>query len=217
MPILITQKQYDHAISILRKEAVMEPFFDALKKWIHDTYHWDVIDFCLTEYHGKGALRQKRLTMLTGMSDMNCQEEKFREMLDDINGKMLALCKEYDFMDPRKLFPHIGFFDFWPIYRGECVNAAAKTAIPILLSKYADCRIHDIINGGGITVFFTSAEDLEKARAAGIPDRMKSDFYEVLKPLDEFNLISAGDAFLTFDSKEILDRDHKGNLHYYFK
>jgi hypothetical protein len=217
MPLLITQEQYDHAMSVIHGEEEMLPFFQDLRDRIKQEYNIKAIDFFIEE-ENSGPESKKRIHMLINKY-MDYQHTRFRKKLDRINQKMQELCDAHHFMSLDELDPYIGFYNFRPIYEAECVNLASKQAIPLLKKKYSSNNISDIIYSGfgSVTVFYTLKTDAENNRMKGINDKIKEDFYTILKPFDEFKTIKYEESYITFDSKEFLDSGYNGNLWQYYK
>jgi len=215
MPLLITQEQYNHAMLVIDNKKEMIQFFQDLKEWILQQYDINVIDFIIEDSFCEN---KKRICMLINKS-MNYQKNSYRKKLKQINEKMMELCEVYDFMSLDKLDPSIGFYDFRPIYKAECVNIASKQAISFLKNKYVLNNIFNIIYSGygNVTVFYTLKKDTENNKMTGISDEIKKDFYKILEPLDKFHLIKYDESYITFDSKEVLDFCYNGNLYDYYR
>ncbi|PRR84167.1 hypothetical protein [Clostridium vincentii] len=81
MPLLITQEQYNHAMSIIHGKDVLIPFFQELKEWIEEEYQINVIDFIMEDSICED---KKRILMLINKS-LNYQENRYRKKLEQIN------------------------------------------------------------------------------------------------------------------------------------
>jgi hypothetical protein len=219
MPILISQEQYDHAMAVIRNEKLLTPYFKELKDYIKEYCDFDVLDFYLDHHFSDCDVKDKTRVYMLMTRQISYQENRFRRKLELINQKMMELNSKYHFIPEDKLYEHIGFYNFKPIYVVESVSKASETAIPVLKQKYQDYRISNIINSGlgMITVFYMTREDVERNKKDGISETIENDFLNYLPKVDELNWIDLHKAYVSFDSQEILDQVYHGNLYQYYK
>lgn len=68
-----------------------------------------------------------------------------------------------------------------------------------------------------IVVFFTTESAKTSALSNGVSEDIRRRCFEAVKRHDEFNYSTTKTFALSFDTKENLDNNFKGNLFYYFK
>ena len=110
----------------------------------------------------------------------------------------------------------VWYTNFSERMKSEINRKIAKIALKSIIQKYAAYRIWSVIKSfNSSVVFFLSEEDLENS--TDIRTEMEDYYFGLLKQHDEFNVYDRTDFRLQFDSKQNLDENYEGSLHYYFK
>jgi hypothetical protein len=76
-------------------------------------------------------------------------------------------------------------------------------------------QIHDSFLGA--IVFLYKDEDIEKYRNSDKIEKLKDEFYNMVKPYDKNGLFKRDNLNFGIDSKENFDNNYKSNWYYYYK
>jgi hypothetical protein len=68
-----------------------------------------------------------------------------------------------------------------------------------------------------VFVFFEKAYQVEEYSKSGKLEEIRYDYFNFLKKYDEFDLYKYDEFMIKFDSKEVLERDFKGNMFAYLR
>jgi hypothetical protein len=68
----------------------------------------------------------------------------------------------------------------------------------------------------GIFFFYTN-EQVQKNENNGIKEKLKAEYFKVIKECDEFNYLKEQEFSVMLDSKENFERNYQGNWFYYYK
>lgn len=146
--------------------------------------------------------------------------DKFREILNrqgetDGNYFSRLFAKEHlQKYDTKRLL--VIFAAFEPIAREEVNEKIPKETIDILKKKLASENIWEIYRQFSLTTyFFYTDKQIDEAKKNGTTEKMKQQYFEILKQHDEFDYIKRDTYFLTFDSKENFEKTYEGNWFYY--
>ena len=112
----------------------------------------------------------------------------------------------------------VDYFYWFPTdYMGFIVSKVERHITQSVLSKYKkEANIWEIhTNGFGVCVFYDTENNKLLNQQNGITEDIHRIFYSSIKGLDEFDFYK--EEYITFDTKENLDKNYQGNLYYYFK
>jgi hypothetical protein len=109
---------------------------------------------------------------------------------------------------------------FSTVYNEDICSNFRNIEIEKLIKKYKteNDQIWEIhMTSNYITLFFeTEMQIYENSRNISF-EKMKTEYYEMIKEADEFNLIKIENINLSFDSKENFDKNYESNWYYYYK
>jgi hypothetical protein len=153
-------------------------------------------------------------------------EQKFRakdkinfdkKKQDTIARKFIDLIKTHGLTDEYrtdKLFVY--FSSFSPI----AVSEAGMRICQDLLMKFKENYINDFIweihhSGSRLVVFFDKHKEIEMYRNTKIIEEIKKEYFNLIKPYDEFNFIK--EISVSFDSKENFKKKYDGSWMNYYR
>ena len=91
---------------------------------------------------------------------------------------------------------------------------AIKEARGEIKNKYS--QVWDLLSIFSTTVvFYYFDSQIQENEKNGVSERIKNDYYKILKKYDEFDYYTPENLIINFDSKENLDKNYEGNLFYY--
>ena len=156
--------------------------------------------------------------------------EKFNELLK-IEQQKVENETEESFVE--KLFLKIGlknntkqkFENIWvcysvflTVYATEISTETTKEKINELIKKYKKNNIWEIhLSSFYITIFLEKENQIEESRKEPIFEKLKDDYFEIVKEKDEFGLFKKEFLNLNFDSKENFDKNYESSWFYYYK
>lgn len=108
------------------------------------------------------------------------------------------------------------FTDFEPVARIEANRKIPQVEIDRLKQEWALKHVWEIYREFSMTTFFFYMESqMEEYQKDGTTEKMKQQYYMLLKQYDEFDYIKPYTDFLVFDSKENFDRSFRSSWFYY--
>ena len=156
--------------------------------------------------------------------------EKFNELLKIENQKNGKKTKQ-SFIE--KLLFNIGlksnlkqnFENIWvcysvflTVYSTEISTEFTKEKIDELIKKYKKDNVWEIqMSSFYITIFLEKENQIEENRQKPLFEKLKDEYFEIVKEKDEFGLFKKELINLAFDSKENFDKNYEGNWFYYYK
>jgi len=107
---------------------------------------------------------------------------------------------------------------FSTVYSTEISADFSKEKINELIKKYKKDNIWEIhMSSFYITIFLEKENQIEESRKKPIFEKIKEEYFEIVKEKDEFGLFKKELINLTFDSKENFDKNYESNWYYYYK
>lgn len=109
---------------------------------------------------------------------------------------------------------------FSTVYNEDLSKNFGNKKINELVETYKkeNTKIWEIhMNSNYITVFFETEVQIEENRKNTIFEKMKTEYFEIIKKSDEFSLFKIENLNLSFDSKENFDKNYESNWYYYYK
>ncbi len=220
----------------------MKPIFADLKRFIENMYSIIVLNIVYEKIKFKSNKNSyiygKKYRLICYVSSYT-EREKMQNRVDvqldnfpnahkmvndkDIQNTILdeffQLSKKYNFkINVRKEDIWVDYFYWFSTqYMSLIVSKVQKKLIEDVLSKYKiKANIWGIHTGTfGIVIFYDTDSSKLISQQNGISEEIKNEIYLGVKQLDEFNFYK--EEYISFDSKENLDKNYQGSLYYYFK
>jgi hypothetical protein len=237
------EKSYKSTLAILRGKAALAPIFAELKQFVEGEFGVTVYNITYVPYGifnkpKKGFLNYgKRMSLDCWVSSyeesekmqkitevesvwgdvaysVSFDEQKQAVVLD----KFLELAEKYGYAVGAKAEEISVIYPYWfPMrYMSRILfRVEWKTNIGVFW-KYKKAGVWRIYsNGYSVVVFYRT--DAQKAinEENGISDAIRKEYFSAVKKVDELDFYK--EEYITFDSKENLDKNYEGNLFWYFK
>jgi hypothetical protein len=107
---------------------------------------------------------------------------------------------------------------FLTVYSTEISTEFTKEKIDELIKKYKKDNVWEIhLSSFYITIFLEKENQIEESRQKPLFEKLKDEYFEIVKEKDEFGLFKKELINLAFDSKENFDKNYEGNWFYYYK
>ncbi len=112
----------------------------------------------------------------------------------------------------------VTFSSFESIAKQEVGGKILETDIKKLKEKLNDMNIWEISNFSGyLTLFFYTDDQVLKSNHTDIAQRLREEYYEIIRQYNEFNYFTKDNLQISFDSKENFDKNYESNWFYYYK
>lgn len=220
------KKLYRQTRKIKPGEAELSPLLDALKEWTNEKYGINVINVVYGKI-GSGPHKERpRLNLIveTQSDYAKMYQEPFvpnESYQTAISARFVKLVKdaglekEYDTDHLLVIYD-----DFSAMEMTRTSSQLLEHHKKHLLSKFSDIAIWDIVQSefsAEIAVFYNQDDDITENDNNGNSERIRKECFRFIKPYDEFDYCQFDTFTITFDSKQNLDENYRGNLYYYFK
>lgn len=244
--IWIDKKAFKDTYSILKKEKRLEPSYADLKQFIEKVYGIQVFNIILERirlslfdkkiknsclngmkyklicYVGSYAEREKMQNRIEVQLD---QFPNAHKMVNDENKQNAILDKFFELSEKYKFMIKVKkeeiwvdyFYWFSTDYLSLIVSKKQKQLIKDILSKHEkDTNIWKIYTSAcSFYIFYNTEKDKMTNQQNGINEDIKKMILSSIKEVDEFDFYK--EDYITFDSKENLDKNYNGNLYYYLR
>jgi len=240
--IWIDKKAFNETYSILKQKTSLKPVFADLKQYIEETYSITVYNVIYEKIRHKPnkhsyiyGKKYKLICYVSSYAEREKMQNKIDVQMDNIPNafkmvndkdiqnailnKFFQLSEKYNFkINVRKEDIWVDYF-YWfsSQYMTHIVSKVQQKLIKDTLAEYKNkANIWDIHTGSfGIVVFYDTDANKMVNQQNGISEEIKKKIYSGVKQLDEFDFYK--EEFISFDSKENLDKNYQGSLYYYFK
>ncbi len=244
--IWIDKKRFKETYSILKQKTNMKPIFVDLKRFIEDAYSITVYNIFyepiksgfFNKPNKNSYIYGKKYRLIIYVSSYS-EREKMQNRVDvqmenapnafkmvndkdiqnTILNKFFQLSEKYNFkINVKKEDIWVDYF-YWfsSQYMSLIVSKVQQKLIKDILSEYKKkSNIWGIHTGTfGIVIYYNTDSNKLVNQQNGISEEIKNKIYSGVKQLDEFDFYK--EEYISFDSKENLDKNYQGNLYYYFK
>ena len=229
MATVLSNREYDEALAILRNERSLHPIFSELKCFIEQQFNVKVstIQFrevlCLPSdikrryrmsifFMSKEAQRKMLLTTQTFYGN-----DPYKEKI--ILGKLRELNKHFSFFQEKELknlfifFANLGH-DIIVDINCKSIREAEK----FIKKKYKELDIWQVdYHLEEVYVFFKTDNQIHDYAIQGLLDRIKEDYLAFVAKYDEFGVYKVNEFLMNFSSKEIIDKEYGGSISWYFR
>ncbi len=107
---------------------------------------------------------------------------------------------------------------FLTVYSTEISTEFTKEKIDELIKKYKKDNVWEIhMSSFYITIFLEKENQIEESIEKSLFDKLKEEYFEIVKEKDEFGLFKKELINLAFDSKENFDKNYDSSWFYYYK
>ncbi|TDG37220.1 hypothetical protein EZJ43_03620 [Pedobacter changchengzhani] len=107
-------------------------------------------------------------------------------------------------------------YAFEPLAREEANTKIPLKKIEAFKEKYKDLLWEIARYGEHVTFFFYTATQMKQQSKSGLTKLFKQEYFNILKPLDQFNYFTIDNFNSVFDSKENFDKKYNGNWRVYY-
>jgi hypothetical protein len=102
------------------------------------------------------------------------------------------------------------YSDFSSIYRSQLYESVPSNELEDLFKKYTNDLVWQIhLNGSGLIIFFYNNIEKENPDNDAMVERLKNEYFALLKPYDELNYLSR--TWILKESKEDFENIYKGD------
>lgn len=244
--IWIDKKAFKDTYSILKKEKRLEPTYADLKQFIEKVYGIQVFNIILEPIRLSFFEKKIKSSCLNGMkyklicyvgsyaerekmqNRIEVQLDQFpnaHKMVNDENKQNAILDKFFELSEKYKFSIKVKkeeiwvdyFYWFSTDYLSLIVSKKQKQLIKDILSKHEkDTNIWKIYTSAfSFYIFYNTEKDKMTNQQNGINEDIKKMILSSIKEVDEFDFYK--EDYITFDSKENLDKNYSGNLYYYLR
>jgi len=244
--IWIDKKAFEDTYSILKNEKYLEPVYANLKQFIQETFGITVFNIILqpikTGHFNKKiknsylySYKYKLICYVGSYAEREMMQNRIdiqlanfhnaHKMVNDQNKQKVILDKFFELslkhnytVKVKKDLIWVDYFPWFPTeYMSLIVSKVQKHVTKDVLSKYKkESNIWKIYTSGfGFYIFYDTEKDKLTNQQNGITDSINKMIFSSIKEVDEFNFYK--EDYITFDSKENLDKNYQGNLYYYFR
>ena len=240
----IDKKSYERTLAVLKEEVALTPLFIELKQYLEAAYGLTIYDITFEKFtifntpkkyslaYGKRyqlicqvASNDERESMQNKIFVENIGKHSAYKMEFDkkkqtqILSKFFELAKKHNFsINAKENQIWLDYHWWFPIdHMSFIVSKIEAVTSKEVISKYkTNANIWKIItNGFGIVVFYmTESQKIVNAQS-GVTDSIRNEYFTAVKAIDEFDFYK--EKYITFDSKENLDKNYSGSLYYYMR
>lgn len=196
----------------LGKSAIDEkfaPFVD----WINAKYNVEILNI-LSDTIDSNTTRLKLIFERQNDVDVFLLKNKFSQS----SRKERSIINQYKHLfkveDMDSIL--ILFYAFEPLAREEAVTSMPLKVKNTFKEKHKADLWEVAVFGEYVTFFFFTHEDLKKAEQKKQTAIIKQEYYNLLKPYDEFNYFNPANFNAVFDSKENFDQHYDSNWRWYY-
>ena len=217
--VLLSQEIYQETREIVIGQRAKSQLLVELSDWFMDKYSVQIINFLFDKVPGPNSKRYRLYVIIENEADKKKLQpdifhpiEKYQKQ---IAKKFQQLALKYKFIDKAKLKDlFVAFND----YSDEAKTMANWKAIEEAKEKIE--RKYSSVWGllamfSSTVVFYFSDSQIQENDENGLSEKIKNDYYEILKKYDEMDYYTIENFVIKFDSKENLDKNYEGNLYYY--
>jgi hypothetical protein len=233
---MLSSSNPDYVDTKLVKQGVKQltPIFKELADWIYETFdtkvlniYYDKIDTdkdrprlnIIFEFH-QAVDRFKDDNGNYDSVKQNLIAEQFQQLLKSKSVQSNSLLDRIFKKPPAAQFDtyrlYVIFTAFEPIAREEVNQKIPQVEIHRLKQELRPKKVWEIYREFATTTyFFYTDKQIEDYTKDGTTQKMKQQYFELLKKYDEFDYIKPNTHFLNFDSKENFDKNFESNWFWY--
>lgn len=223
--IHLDRKTYKNTLTVLRNMNLMPQMFVELKNHMTEQFGVTAFNYIYKEFD---FIKNKRTADKTKILEciLSSREDYDKMCLElfagyderkqnIISNKFVELSRKYDCVlheNANQIW--VTYYDFSAEYIAEIVKV--KKIEKIIKKIHSGSGIWRIYSCFGRIVIFYKNENLkEDNEKNNTSNKIQKDCLEIIKLYDEFGFYKQD--YITFDSKENLEKNYEGNLFYYFK
>ena len=214
---MITPSDPEYAATkrIKQGKARLAPPFDELARWIAATWQVTVLNVI---YTGRNPLHPPRLQvivehradLLKFVSDLNVDPEKERAVKD----RFLQLAGHKSSENFDGLF--VWFCAFAPVALIEIDSHVRNAEVDALKARINNPDLWKIYRSfASVTFFFYTDAQVKRYESEGFRPVYSKQYFDLLKPHDEFGYLDEKQFTVLFDSRQNLDENYDSNFFYY--
>ncbi len=243
---MIFKKEFKETYAILEGKKELHPLFDELKQFVEKEFDIKVFSVFLDTEESRSARNfllekgyKKRLIFNVAS---NKEREKMQNavpysddkvsdviiMRNDENKQKIIIDKLYDLnkkynvsLPENKKEIWVDYFYFFALDYVWLSVQKQKHKIKKIINSYRNkANIWKLsIMGPGLVVFYEKDKDVKTNLDNGITKEIKDNIFSIFKENDKLNILEYvyHDEYISFDSKENLDKNYHGSLYLYFR
>lgn len=221
--MFIAFQDYEFMARVKKGEQEMVPPFVQLFTWIVEQYNIPVVYFILDRTEDSQHCTKLRMFVET-MEDVKAlmveggtlhSDFKFKREIQERFVRLMQENGRESYYD----LDHIVFtiWNFDALAREDAYKRSASEVEEYIIREYAWAPIHKVYTLFGLSVFYETDEQLASAWLIGLNDKIKEDFFQILKKHDDFNYFTPDNIDISFDSHENVEKNYQGSYYFYFK
>ena len=216
--VLLDEDIYQETREIVLGQREKTPLLIELADWLMQKYSIKMLNFQFAKLKGPSEKRYRLYIIVTSKENMKRMHIDFRPNADyqeQIANKFRKLSIKHRYTDKEKLE---NLFVTFNDYSDEAMTLANWSAIEEareeIKNKYSS--VWDLLEMFSSTVVFYYLETQIKENAINeVSEKIKTDYYKILKKYDELNYYTTENLLIKFDSKENLDENYQGSIFRY--
>jgi len=213
---MFSNESYNKALKIFKKETTLNTEYIEFSGWIKSKYNVDILDVNF-EYIKNPDLVPRLEIVFKDDADYNIFEPNLfspdKSKVNQIKNYFIKnFDKANDYID--KLF--VTFSNFKATYKDKVSVEISDRSLEEIVKKYKNKNIWKIYKSfWTITIFLQNEALKTNENMEKISQDITELYYEEIKKHDKLKIIGIDEIVPRFDSKELFDRNYKGNWFYY--
>ena len=210
--MILTDKKYQEALALLKKEREADPMLAAFRQWAKENYGIEVLDM---EFKGKPGLKRLNI-LLTMHEDMHrigaCGADGDIAVRQAMVEKFRELCRQFalaDYSEQDKIY--IAFGDMETEIKSHVLQQA-KNELCAAAEHFPDAGIVNIYPFANVVHIFYEDEAKRRENAGNGTDSALSEYCRnIIAAYDDMLMFAEG-PFLNFSSQELLKEKYNNNI-----
>lgn len=221
-------KHYTETKKVLKGEKSIPPRKQSLIAWIQKVYRIHVLNI---EFDKIDQGKRDRINIIVADrkdydkmhhsgTDYYGYEREFQDQILEKYYSIYGSPKKpfFSFSKERLIKPWVCYHVFNDVAKSEANGNISSEELSSIKKDFRDLEIWQIVQFfEGIFVFYYTDEQLSENKNSERKIELKARLYNAMKKNDEFNVIDEQKFSIGQDSKQNLDENYEGNMHYYFK
>lgn len=217
--VLLDDKVYKETINIIRGKKELSLIGKDLANWLFQKYSVEMLNFQFNKLDHFDVDKYRLYIILKSNNDLNKMHIDILSpnpnYQNQIKTEFSRLAQKHNYIDTSKLHNLLVVFnDFSSEAKTDANWKVYSKARKLIKKRYSEVW-HVEAEFESVVVFYYKDIDITVNDEKGISDKIKMDYYNLLKKYDEFGYYTYENFKMTFDSKENLDNNYEGNLFYY--
>ncbi|MGJ8654781.1 MAG: hypothetical protein ACSHX8_16085 [Opitutaceae bacterium] len=216
-----SDKEYQETKQLKRgKKALREPFQE-MAIWISERKNKNVLNVVYDP--PKGVLKRPRIKIIvenSGSEPLFSRDKFISEKADEPeiieHFKGIIERDQLSGFGTEDMF--VVFSNFSEVAKQDVDNQITEKDLERIIKRIGNPEIWKIVRCfGSVTFMFHTEEQKERHEKEGFRSKYASEYFNELKPHDEFGYLDRDSYQVYFDSKQNFDENYQSNWFYYFR